>query len=69
MTFTEIVKEIHKSHCEYLILAYLASWVGQERDRMIIENCELNATLDIIRKFNDARWHDELIGALTEIKK
>ena len=67
MTFTEIAKEIHNSHCEYHMLAYLASWVGEDNDRLIIENCKLNASRDLLRKFNDAKWHNELIGTLIEL--
>ena len=66
MTFPDIVKEIHNSHCEYDMLVYLARWVGQENNRIIMENCELHSSVDLIKKFNDAKWHEEIIDALTE---
>ena len=64
MTCHEILKEIHKVHCEYDVLLYLSKWINQENDRILMENCELRSSLDLLKKFNDAKWHDELIGAL-----
>lgn len=66
MTFSNIVKEIHASHCEYDVLAYLAKWANQENDRVLMENCELRSSLNLLKKFNDVKWHNELIGNLTD---
>ena len=66
MTYHEILKEIHKAHCEHDVLLYLSKWINQENDRILMENCELRSSLDLLKKFNDAKWHDELIGALVE---
>lgn len=66
MTCINIIKEIHKSHCEYDVLVYLSKWISQENDRIFMENCELRSSLDLLKKFNDAKWHDELIKALVE---
>lgn len=66
MTCHEILKEIHKAHCEYDVLLYLSKWINQENNRILMENCELRSSLDLLKKFNDAKWHDELIGALVE---
>jgi hypothetical protein len=64
MTYHEILREIHKSHYEHDVLIYLSKWMNQENDRILIENCELRSSLSLLKKFNDAKWHDELIGAL-----
>ena len=64
MTYHEILKEIHKSHCEHDVFLYLSKWMNQENDRILMENCELRSSLSLLKKFNDAKWHDELIGAL-----
>ena len=64
MTYHEILKEIHKVHCEHDVFLYLSKWMNQENDRILMENCELRSSLDLLKKFNDAKWHDELIGAL-----
>lgn len=66
MTYHEILREIHQSHCEYDVLIYLSKWMNQENDRILMENCELRSSLDLLKKFNDAKWHDELIEALVE---
>ena len=66
MTYHEILKEIHKSHCEHDVFLYLSRWMNQENDRILMENCELRSSLDFLKKFNDAKWHDELISALVE---
>ena len=64
MVFHEIIQEIHNSHCEHDVFIYLSKWMEKENDRLWIENCELRSSLDLLRKFNDAKWHDELIGTL-----
>lgn len=64
MTYHEILKEIHKSRCEHDVFLYLSRWMNQENDRILMENCELRSSLSLLKKFNDAKWHDELIGAL-----
>ena len=66
MTYIEILKEIHKSHCEHDVFLYLSKWMNQENDRILMENCELRSSLDLLKKFNDAKWHDELIRTLVE---
>ena len=66
MTYNEILKEIHKSHCEHDVCLYLSNWMNQENDRILMENCELRSSLSLLKKFNDAKWHDELIKALVE---
>lgn len=60
----DIINLIHKNKCEYSVLRYLNNWIQTENDRLILENCEFRSSLDLLRKFNDAKWHDDLIGAL-----
>ena len=66
MTYHEILREIHQSHCEHDVFLYLSKWMNQENDRILMENCELRGSLSLLKKFNDAKWHDELISALIE---
>ena len=66
MNDIDIINLIHKNKCEYSVCRYLNNWIQTENDRLAMENCELRSSLDLVRKFNDAKWHDELIGALVE---
>ena len=65
MDFYDIIKEIHKSHCEQKILKYLVDYMELRDERTTLENCELRNNLELIRKFNEAKWNNNLIRTLT----
>ena len=62
----DILAEIHKQGIEFDVLDYLARWAQDYNNRKEIENCRLRSSLDLIRKFNDEKWHINVIDSLTE---
>ena len=62
MTYCDILREIHKAHRERDVFSYLSRWVEQDNDRLLMENCKLRSSLDLIQKFNDQKWNNELLG-------
>lgn len=66
MNKCDILTEIHKQGIEFDVLEYLARWAQSCHSRQEMENCRLRSSLDLIRKFNDEKWHINVIDSLTE---
>ena len=62
----DIFAEIHQHGLEFVVLEYLARWAQDYNNCKEIENCRLRSSLDLIRKFNDEKWHINVIDSLTE---
>ena len=66
MDYYEILANIHAGGYEFEVMEYLSRWAKDYSHRKDLENCHLRSSLDLLRKFNDEKWHIRLIDALTE---
>lgn len=61
MDALDIIAAIHKGGYEFDILEYLVAYVKDRNTRKELESCELRSSLDLIRTFNNKKWHIGLI--------
>lgn len=69
MSFHEIISQIHKEHLEGKVILYLLQWIVDYNNRLVMENCDKRSSLDLIKKFNDAKWHIDILGELVKDRK
>ena len=65
MDYHEILDNIHAGGYEFDVLEYLSHWVKEYIYHKEIENCHLRSSLDLIKKFNNEKWHFKVIDSLT----
>lgn len=63
----DILAQIHQRGLEFEVLKYLFRWAQDYSNRLEIENCHLRSSLDLIRKFNNEKWHIGVIDSLADL--
>jgi len=66
MTVSSIIASIHDENLEVEVYSHLSTWLADHYLREVMENCELRSSLSLIKKFNDAKYHHDIISTITD---